>query len=360
MGQVLERDSRSRLALAWLAGASLAVTLVVGAPTTSLARGGSPSTASTRAYPWPLAPFNRAHPVRAVFGDPRTTFLSSVNGNPLAGAGKFSFHFGIDIDAPNGTAVYPVVSGTASLYDDDGVLVTSSDGRRFIYIHIVPSVRPGQAVTAGRTVLGHVTNWAQELHFTELSAGGATVDPLLPGHLTPYRDTTRPTVAAVIARDARGNALEPFDVHGRITLSANAADMPMTLQPRTTRGYAVTHFVRDHFSVVPAALTWSLTELDGRTVVPLTTVVDFRRGLPPQDSFWQVYARGTYQNRAPIVPRYHKLLPGRYLFRITGSAFDTRTLRDGVYVLVVTAVDVRGNRGSLAQRIEVRNGVLPR
>ena len=96
----------------------------------------------------------------------------------MAGSGKFSFHDGMDIDAPNGTLVYPVLSGTAQLYKE-GVTVAVADGRRFIYRHIVPLVHSGQAVTAQRTVLGRVDNWAQELHFSELSAGGRTTDPLL-------------------------------------------------------------------------------------------------------------------------------------------------------------------------------------
>jgi hypothetical protein len=49
------------------------------------------------AYGWPVKPFNRQHPVRAYLNDPR-------NGR---GDAK-SFHFGIDISAPTGTAVYAV------------------------------------------------------------------------------------------------------------------------------------------------------------------------------------------------------------------------------------------------------------
>jgi hypothetical protein len=200
-----------------------------------------------------------------------------------------------------------------------------------------------------------VRNWAQELHFSEVAAGGRTVDPLLAGHLTPYQDTTRPTVAAVIARDAGGNALEPFAVHGRITFIANASDLPAALLPRAIRGFPISAFARDRFAVVPAAVTWSLSRLNGQAVVRRTTAVDFRRGLPPEASFWRIYARGTYQNRAPIVTRYHKLMPGRYFLNLTPSTLDTRKLRDGMYVLIVTAIDVRGNEGTIVERIEVRN-----
>jgi hypothetical protein len=338
----------------------LAVGLLVS-PLVALANSGGSSSShalanASRAYPWPVKPFDQAHPVRAVFGDPRTTFLHSLHGDPLAGSGIFSFHDGVDIDAPNGTPVYPVLSGTAHLYKE-GVEVVSADGRRFIYRHIAPLVRPGQAVTAQRTVLGRVDNWAQELHFSELSAAGRTIDPLLSGHLTPYVDTTRPIVRAVITRDADGNSLGPFAVNGRVTFIADVSDLPMPLLPSAVRGFPVSGFARDHFPVVPAALTWSLSRVNGATVVRRHAVVDFRRGLPPQASFWRVYARGTYQNRAPIVPRYHKQMPGRFLFTLTPSPLDTQSLHDGVYVLTVNAIDVRGNEGTAVQRIEIRNHV---
>ena len=45
-------------------------------------------------YCWPVKPFHRPHPVRAYLNDPR------ISGSSRA------FHFGIDVSAPDGTAVY--------------------------------------------------------------------------------------------------------------------------------------------------------------------------------------------------------------------------------------------------------------
>ena len=312
--------------------------------------------AAGRGYPWPLRPFDRPHPIRAVVGDPRTTFLHPVNGDPLAGSGKFSFHDGVDIDAPNGTRVYPVVSGTVRSVDDDSVVVNVADGRAFVYTHVVPAVAAGQRVTARATVLGRVDNWALELHFSEVSATGHIVNSLLPGHLGPYRDTTRPVVGALLLRShASGRTVQPFDVRGRIDLVGEADDRP---EPVHRLGFATTPYALDRFGVVPAALTWSMRALDGRSVVRKTRVLDFRRGIPESESLWSVYARGTYQNRAPIVPRYHQKLPGRYLFRISRD-FDTRTIADGVYVITVAAVDVAGNAALRSTRIEIRNHDAP-
>jgi murein DD-endopeptidase MepM/ murein hydrolase activator NlpD len=54
------------------------------------------------AYLWPLKPFDKQHPVRGFFCDPR-----------IAAGGK-TFHFGIDIAAPAGTPVYAVAPGSVS------------------------------------------------------------------------------------------------------------------------------------------------------------------------------------------------------------------------------------------------------
>jgi len=309
-------------------------------------------------YSWPVKPFDRPHPVRALVGDPRTVFRRGHDDDPLSGPGTFSFHNGVDIDAPSGTAVYPVVSGVVRWIKPGsarGVLVEAEDGRLFSYLHIEPVVREGQVVTERRTLLGRVRNWADELHFSEFTADKRIVNPLLRGHLIPYGDRTRPTVAAVLFRDARGTSLHPFDVHGRIAIVADAYDTPGPLGSGTNRLFRPTTFARDRFPVTPAALYWSLERLGGRVVLPRRRVVDFRLEVPSNQSFWRIYARGTYQNRAPIVDRYHQQMPGRYLFWLTSSLLDTRGLSDGIYVVAVTAVDAHGNRSSLGQRMEVRN-----
>jgi hypothetical protein len=52
---------------------------------------------------------------------------------------------------------------------------------------------------------------------------------------------------------------------------------------------------------------------------------------------------------------YSYLQQGCYLFKLTREPFDTRSLRDGVYDLIVTASDVGGNSGTLSRRFTVHN-----
>ena len=68
----------------------------------------------------------------------------------MTGGGKFTFHFGVDIWAPNGTAVYPVVSGTVGRVSHEKhreyVEILTGNGRSFEYWHMRAVVRPGQRV----------------------------------------------------------------------------------------------------------------------------------------------------------------------------------------------------------------------
>ena len=338
------KAKKSAAQACWMFLAATAVAAVLGGSATS-----APAEAATTVggYGWPVAPFDQAHPVRAAVGDPRTIFRGS---DPLSAPGTFSFHDGVDIDARNGTPVYPVVSGYVREVRSDGVVVQADDGRLFKYMHIVPAVRPGARVTARQTVLGRVKNWAHELHFSELTPDGAVVNPLQPGHLSPYRDATVPAVGQLHVRDLSGDRLAPFGLQGRVTLIAEAYDRPdLPAQARLSK------FARDRFPVTPAVVTWSLATLGGRVVVATRTAVDFRDNTPDNEAFWSVYARGTYQNRSVIGARMHWLLPGQFLFKLTRSPLDTRRLANGVYVVTVTAIDVAGNRSSVSERIEIWN-----
>src|SRR5689334_18861813 len=73
-------------------------------------------------YGWPVKPFDRPHPVRGNFGDPRTIFAGPPTQRTLLGGdGAFQFHDGVDIAAPDGTAVYPVASGTVTFVTHDWI-----------------------------------------------------------------------------------------------------------------------------------------------------------------------------------------------------------------------------------------------
>lgn len=282
------------------------------------------------AYHWPVKPFDREHPVRGSFGDPRTLFFGPPTPRTLLhGDGKFQFHFGVDISAPNGTAVYPVATGIVTRVTDEEIDVASGGGLAFQYWHLHAAVRAGEHVVASTTVLGTIAKPSGHVHLTELDHG-VIVNPLQKGHLTPYTDRTAPTVTAIDVRQ----------VGEDIDLQAAADDMPSMPVAGEWAGLPVT----------PALVEWRLVAASGRVVVPTRVVYDVREHLPAPSAFWAVYARGTHQNMTTFRHFYAYRQPGAYLFQLG----DVR-LGPGTYTVVVTAVDIRGNHGSREQRLVVRS-----
>lgn len=322
-----------------------AVALVLGA---GLAGGGTASAHPLLSpYGWPVKPFDSPHPVRGNFGDPRTVFAGPPTQRTLlAGSGAFQFHDGVDISAPDGTAVYPVESGTVAAASAHWIAVACPDGRSFQYWHISPQVSVGEQVTADTTVLGRILHGAEHVHLTELD-GGTAVNPLAPGHLTPYTDTNAPTVSAIAFRKSvTGGNLMPELLRGRVEIVADVHDMP---------SLPVTGDWHD-LPVTPALVEWRIERADtGTVVLPTRVAFDVRAHLPALTDFWRIYARGTHQNMSVFGRHFSYLQPGAYLFRLAPGGFDTRTLADSVYDLVVTVTDIRGNHSSAAVRFSVHN-----
>jgi hypothetical protein len=297
---------------------------------------------SAQAYPWPVKPFHRQHPVGGNFGDPRMSFLLTLGQNGLEGPGSFGFHNGIDIHAAPGTPVYPITSGRARRLNGSAVSVESPGQPTFQYFHLKLAVRTGQRVTRQKTVLGYITVWAKHVHLSEIAHGRA-LNPLARGRIAPYVDTTRPRVRDLVFRDARGHEVSTLGVHGRIDMFADAYDLPEPLPGFTLR-----------LPVAPAEVSWRLRRLGGR-VVRHGKPVDFRGFAPPNRLFWRVYGRGTYPNGPVFGGRLYKRMPGRYLFRLTPRGLDTRRLQHGTYAVTVIARDVRGNHATLTRRFVVVN-----
>ena len=305
---------------------------------------------SADAYSWPLRPFHKQHPIRGFFGDPRTVYQDGVLAGGFDGPGTFSFHQGIDIAAPNGTPVYPVENGTAHYVSASVLNVNTGEGVVFQYFHIVPVVGEGQQVVARKTILGYVQAPYGHVHLTEID-GDHAVNPLQRGHLAPYVDHTRPTIRSVVFENQAGVLQAPLGLCGRVQLSVDAFDRPPLRVPGSFAGLPVT----------PALVRWTVSRVNGKPVITWRTTADFLQTLPPNADFWNVYAKGTYENAPRFGTQQYTSMPGRYLFLLAGN-LDTTTLQNGAYVLTVLAADVRGNRTISSQRFSVlnaHNGVCP-
>jgi len=264
-------------------------------------------------YGWPVKPFHQQHPVRAYFGDPRI-------GVGPGGVVTHTLHFGIDIAAPNGTPVYATVSGRVSIHPlhSDAVLVQSGD-LTLEYWHVVPAVRSGYAV-AYRTVIGHVEKPWAHVHFSERH-GSTYVNPLRAGALVPYRDRTKPTVAAIRLQRTQV-VVDAYDTTP-LPVPAPWNDLP----------------------VAPALVEWRLL---GHDVAARgwTTADDFRDALPRVD-FSSVYASNTTQN--------HASKQGVYSFVLI-HGWSPSQLAAGRYVLQVRVADTAGNSTVRSLAFTIRGG----
>ncbi|MFL5929459.1 MAG: M23 family metallopeptidase [Gaiellaceae bacterium] len=305
--------------------------LVVAATAATFAFGvAAPARAS---YGWPLKPFHQQHPVRAFFGDPRIAGNDEAHG---------TFHFGIDISAPNGTPVYATLDGVASIHPlhHDTVIVSAGGGVAHEYWHVVPAIVPGQRVVAYKTVVGHVEAPWRHVHFSE-AVDYRYVNPLRPGALEPYRDTRAPSVRRIFFEHdgvAAGDRLS-----GTVDLVAEACDFPSLQPPGPWRDAPL----------VPTRVEWKLVGRRGVRAAASSgwhAAADFRTFLPTVP-FASVYARWTRQNHPDL---NHRL--GRYRF-VLARAFETRLLPNGAYRLVVRALDTRGNVGVSSRAFTVENGM---
>jgi hypothetical protein len=312
----------------------------------SCARAGSNGTGCASAFGWPVKPFDEPHPVRGNFGDPRTVFDGPRSQRTIdLGDGMFQFHHGVDISAPDGTPVFAVADGTITRTRGDRVTVECSNGRAIEYWHLhVPGlVRVGQRAVAGKTLLGYILPKREHVHLTEL-ASGRPVNPLAQGHLTPYRDTTRPAVLDIsFRRRDLGAAIPPRALSGRVNLYAEAVDTPALPVPGRWNGFPVT----------PAVVTWRIETSAGRTMSGPHVARDVRRTIPGTSEFWLTFARRSHQNWPVFSDGKARGMTGCYVFKLTTRPFDTRTLRPGRYVLVVTASDTAGNRASRTVAFDV-------
>jgi hypothetical protein len=259
--------------------------------------------------------------VRGYFNDPRIA------------DGSRSFHFGIDVSAPDGTPVYAIEAGTVHIQNERAVAVVGDgSGRTFGYWHIVPAVTHHQYVRR-HGLLGRIDAPAAHVHLAERSSGEYR-NPLRPGALAPWRDSSTPRIVSIDLFRG-GRTLSPAAVAGAINVVVEAYDVPPLAVPPPWNGLPVT----------PALLRWRV--LRGPNVVrPWEASVDFRRTLLPPERFDAVYAPGTEQN--------HPGQAGRYRFYLA-RAWNTQALANGAYRIEVEASDLQGNRAVGRLPITVAN-----
>jgi len=260
-------------------------------------------------YGWPVKPFNRQHPVRAYLDDPR-------NGH---GDAK-SFHFGVDISAPNGSPVYAVAAGEVFVTRGRKAVAVRGAASTFGYWHVKPAVRNHQIVGLHQ-LLGYIVDEGGGAHVHFAERGGTHneyLNPLRPGALGPYVDRTPPTVLSIEflrnGREVDANALS-----GRIDIVAEVVDTtPLTVPAPWS-----------HLPVTAAQIRWGITN-----VLAPRTVIDADHMLPGK-AYDSIFAPGTVQNWVGK--------PGHYRYYLA-RGFRASRLPAGTRRLRIQATDTRGNR----------------
>jgi hypothetical protein len=194
----------------------------------------------------------------------------------------------------------------------------------FGYWHVIPAVSHRERV-AKHQLLGHVEAPWLHLHFAEHRAGTYR-DPLRPGALKPWSDTTRPKVTKIVL-SRNGRALPSAGIAGPVDVIAEVHQQPPLAVPPPW----------DRLPVTPARVRWRVRR-GSVTVRAWHTPIDLGRTMLPQATFRWVYAPGTRQNRPGK--------PGLYRFFLAHT-WSTRVVPDGRYHLEVEASDLYGNKGGL-------------
>ena len=275
---------------------------------------------ASASYGWPIKPFGQAHPIRGDLNDPR------FGESDLEQSG--SFHNGIDIATPDGTPVYAVAAGRVSSTYTRRVTL-AAQGVSYQYWHVTRIVHRGERVKLHQ-LLAYVYPGYGHLHFAEVSKG-RYVNPLRRGVLTPYTDTTPPTIVSLSYYDGRYHDLTNATVSGMMKFTVSAFDTPELVSNWV---WAV---------VTPAKIGWRLFNSNGLSVA--AGYWDFSSVLCRFDSL-AVFAPGTLKNNAHRAGDYNYWL---------GSQWDTSKVQNGTYLLVVTAADIRGNQAAKSASFTVAN-----
>ena len=264
------------------------------------------------AYSWPVKPFDRQHPVRANLNDPR-----------IGHEGGESFHFGIDISVPDGTPVYAVTGGKAYVRPGN-VSVADGGTHSFGYWHVRAAVVNHQPVRRHQLLGWVIAGW-EHVHFAE-RANGVYLNPLRPGGLGPYADSSAPTIGEITLTHRAG---------GVVQVLANAYDTPSPRVPG--------HWTNEPVS--PALLQWRISH-NGRAIGGWQTAADFRTRMLDRKLFESVYAPPTRQN--------HKGNAGLYCFFLSHAWKPA----DGTYRIEVAASDTRENRAVAHLDFTVEHGLV--
>jgi hypothetical protein len=321
---------------------------------------------------WPLAPRHRQHPIRGSFLEPR--YPDRV------------YHWGLDINVRDDRPEAGAPAGRSHrAYSVEGGVVTAAVTTgpcikrwvqigHFAYWHVDTPLRRGQRVRPGQAI-GWTCMGAWHLHLGEwTSVGGRRVwvNPLhAGGKLRPYVDTAPPVIRDIAFRTPAmppesGRRLDPSRLSGVVDVNVLAGD------PQSFHGWFTGEFEKLRTEHHPYELRAELRRRsDGRavrwTVFRSDVQLDARipsLGIPiPFTHHFAHGSSGMLKIPRCLTGRGPRAQSGdcgahfrlRLFGSSTGAFWDTRTVRNGRYLLTVTALDTSGNSARARTELTVAN-----
>ncbi|MEW6511447.1 MAG: T9SS type A sorting domain-containing protein [Bacteroidota bacterium] len=310
----------------------------------------------TVTHGWPVVPFFNTHPITGVFCEFRNTLTSD------------HFHNGTDIPFPDGTPVYPVHDGTITAvgsvassgdnayvrvrYTGDAVWSMKTDA----YVHIAPNpnLLPGDAVYAHATVLGTILPGLGHVHFTN-GQGSGEMNALRPvGGFAPYLDAYRPRILSVrFFIDELETELIGGRVSGAVDIRAHVAE---------TSAADASGLRSSTMNNGTYLAGYKILTADGSTVAyePPDGGVRYQFDRKPVDGdVHRVFSAGS-----DVSTHIYTLTngAGANLVNSTRSvpngAWDTMTLPEGDYLVMVFTQDTRGLSDTVYLPVRVLRGDL--
>lgn len=284
-------------------------------------------TTQTRAqFPWPVTPFNQAQYSTGTFCEYRDTAPSP------------HYHNGTDIPQADGSPVYPVLDAVITAIDPNGSSAYVRAGR-FAYVHLMPNpaLSVGDSVFTSTTILGTILSGLGHVHLTE-GEFNSEVNALRENTgLAPNNDTWPPRINDVrFFQDGSGAEFANNSVSGPVDIVAHISEHsgpPGSSSSQLNNGVY--------------KLGYKILSADRRTVVYS----------PPNNGLRFQF------DRKPLADVHYTFHPGfsstsTHVYYVNNtasapSAWDTATLPEGNYTVMVFAEDTRRNADTAYASVQV-------
>ncbi|MDP1678372.1 MAG: T9SS type A sorting domain-containing protein [Bacteroidota bacterium] len=312
----------------------------------------------TITYQWPFEPFHSTQLITGTFCEFRNTLSSN------------HFHDGTDIPKADGSAVYPVLSGTVFSLGTSATEGTSSYVRvkTFIegkwkhisYVHMEPNptLSIGMSVTVGVTVLGNILSGQGHVHLRERelveseNSTGVDIGALRePGGLKPYVDTYSPKILWVkFFQDNSNIEFTTKKIFGNVDFIAQMVERNTDGLPNSSSttnngvyhtGYKIYTSGKDSIVYTPPA-SGTRYKFDYKPLNEYANVVYTLQSNTTTHIYILTNGTGNHGISTSTANR-----------TVNNNYFASNTLPAGNYQLMVYAIDTHGNADTVFSPFEI-------